>query len=141
MRDRVERRGLSMREDAIRIARKRKEGYLGARVSKELREWVIQRANDMGVPVSILIRDILEDAFRNRDKDRKNPDAGNISPGAGSIANRFSSVLGWEDIRLNKTVDCSNCGRRLEPKVYVTLGLAGQGEEPIIICDKCRDLL
>ena len=65
MRERGINRAQTMRDQALSVAMKRKEEFLGARVPKELRDKVTARANEQGIPVSILIRNILEDAFKN----------------------------------------------------------------------------
>ncbi|HKI81175.1 MAG TPA: hypothetical protein VKA04_05970, partial [Pseudodesulfovibrio sp.] len=62
MRDKAARRGKTYRDKATSNAMQRKEEYLGARVPKELRDQVVQRASELGMPVSILIREILEEA-------------------------------------------------------------------------------
>ena len=125
--------GKLMRDRAVSIAMKRKEEYLGARVPKELRDRVIHRAKELGIPVSILIRNILEDAFRNEP-----PELQAIAATRhGKVGDRFSSVLGWESIKLNRPIDCSGCGVPLTPGDDVTLGL-GAGE-PVVLCDICKD--
>jgi len=58
-------RAQSMRDNALSVAMKRKEEFLGARVPKELRDKVTARASEQGIPVSILIRNILEEAFKS----------------------------------------------------------------------------
>src|SRR3990172_12224513 len=52
-----------MRERAVAQAMKRKEEYLGARVPRELKDRVLERAQELGIPASILIRQVLEEAF------------------------------------------------------------------------------
>ena len=123
--------GKLMRDRAVSIAMKRKEEYLGARVPKELRDRVIRRAKELGIPVSILLRNILEDAFKHEPVE--------VRPAAplSGVASRFSSVLGWESIKLNRPIDCSGCGVPLTPGDDVTLGL-GAGE-PVVLCDACKD--
>ena len=121
-----------MRDRAVSIAMKRKEEYLGARVPKELRDRVIHRAKELGIPVSILIRNILEDAFKHEPVEFQAPATAHKEVGS-----RFSSVLGWESIKLNRPIDCSGCGVPLTPGDDVTLGL-GAGE-PVVLCDACKD--
>lgn len=121
------------RDKAVAMAMKRKEEYLGARVPKELRDQVIQKANDMGVPVSILIRRILEDAFK---------DVGGVLKSSTAFDSAlpkvipFESVLGWDRIVLNKSVPCTNCGVQLAAGVEVTLGLGAP--VPVVLCDRCK---
>lgn len=127
----MEREGKARRDKAVSMAMKRKEEYLGARVPKELRDHVIRRAKEMGIPVSILIRNILEESF----KDSVQMSA----PGAENQSNKdkFSTVLGWEKIELNKDVLCYGCNSNLSlgKKVYLGLGAA----EPVVLCNTCKD--
>lgn len=125
--------GKARRDKAVSMAMKRKEEYLGARVPKELRDRVIQCAKEMGIPVSILIRNTLEDAFGDEASGRGR---GVLSSGKSSAADKFSSVLGWEKIRLNKTVSCSGCGATLQQGTEAYLGLGAS--EPVVICDACN---
>lgn len=131
----------AMRDKAMSVAMKRKEEFLGARVPKVLRDRVIQRASDLGVPVSILIRTILEEAFAGEQAaGRRVAVQGSHAPiSPASLPIRFPSVLGWEEIKLNRQMDCSGCGRRLAPGMLVTLGLGLSGESHVILCDQCKD--
>ena len=145
MRDLGRTQAQAQRNKARATAMKRKEEYLGARVPRELRGKVIARANELGIPVSILIRNILEEAFP--------PGADNIAgvaeTGAGAATTasgnesrtpvtEFPNVIGWEQITLNRPMTCTACGRRIEPGVRVTLGLTSPGEEHVIICGTCK---
>jgi predicted RNA-binding Zn-ribbon protein involved in translation (DUF1610 family)/predicted DNA binding CopG/RHH family protein len=143
IREKVLRHALGARDQAVSEAMKRKEEYLGARVPKELREKVIQRAKDMGIPVSILIRNVLEEAFGG------GAQAGGRRAGVSGLqsyqepakttgVDRFPSVLGWEEISLNKTLDCSSCGKSMMAGSKATLGFAAPGENHVILCHACR---
>ena len=140
------RQGASMRSKALNAAMKRKEEYLGARVPKELKEKVITRAAELGIPVSILIRKLLEGAFSENELDGKSLDskkrADHPQDAVGQIAaRRYPTVLGWENIRLNRQTMCAGCGKKIGPGACVTLGLSVQGEEHIILCDICSESL
>jgi hypothetical protein len=140
------RQGVSMRSKALSAAMKRKEEYLGARVPKELKEKVIERAAGLGIPVSILIRKVLEGAFSESALDEKSLDIStHVDPSqessGGIAANKFPTVLGWENIRLNRETMCAGCGKKIERGTCVTLGLSVQGEEHIILCDICSESL
>lgn len=130
---------LARRDKAVTMAMKRKEEYLGARVPKELRDRVICRAAEMGVPVSILIRKTLEDAFGvggSGDVVDETSDVGDVN---GAPVGRFDSVLGWERIVLNRAVPCSVCGVQLAAGKNVTLGLGAA--QPVILCDRCKSAI
>lgn len=132
---------ISAKSKAMAIAMKRKEEYLGARVPKELKERVIECASALGIPVSILIRNTLEEAFGAKGSKvgaaRATKDVTNRQSDAGT--NRFPTVLGWEDIRLNRLAVCSCCKKDIEPGSHATLGIAADGEERIILCDICKE--
>ena len=140
------RQGESMRAKALTVAMKRKEEYLGARVPKELKDKVIKRAAGLGIPVSILIRKVLEGAFCEGDSEMISMQLNNhaeIPQGRlGKIAaNKYPTVLGWERIRLNRRTACDACGKDIESGVYATLGLSVQGDEHVILCDICSETL
>lgn len=123
----------SARQRAISVAMKRKEEYLGARVPKELRDRVLRRAKEQGIPVSILIRNILMDAFPEESR------AGASMAGAveeKAVANtKYHDVLGWESIRLNRGINCSGCNAPMAAGESATLGVGGR--EPVLLCAIC----
>jgi len=141
------RHAAGMRAKALATAMERKEEYLGARVPKELKEKVIKHAADLGIPVSILIRKVLEGVFSEGDsEDMSSLSVNNLSeiPQArhGNIAaNKYPKVLGWERIRLNRRTACDGCGNNVESGVYATLGLSLQGDDHVILCDICSESL
>ena len=136
-------RAQAMRDKALSVAMKRKEEFLGVRVPKDLRDKVTDRANDLGIPVSILIRNILEEAFKGREPVAYS--SPNNEPQAVRPTEHFPSVLGWEILRLNKQVDCSSCGKQLLPGESVMLGLASGLVQPetthIILCNQCQGFM
>lgn len=129
---------MARRDKAVAMAMKRKEEYLGARVPKELRDRVIQRAGEMGIPVSILMRNILEEAFKGGASESwKEPLVASVA--RKSPSERFDEVLGWERIVLNKSVSCTNCGVQLAAGKEVTLGVGAA--QPVILCDACKSAI
>ena len=130
-----------MRDKARASAMKRKEEYLGARVPKELRAKVIAKASELGIPVSILIRNILEQAFSGEGGYIKPATAQAetaAAPGGQKMTQTFPAVIGWEQITLNRDMQCSSCGVTLSTGSVVTLGLAAPGEDHVILCGKCN---
>lgn len=128
-----------MRERARDRALERKAEYLGARVPKELRDRVIARAAQLGIPVSILIRNTLEEAF-GRDRSAA-PDAavrGAEAERRGADGTGFPGVIGWKQIVLNRTMGCASCGRDIEAGASATLGIALAGEDHVILCARCK---
>lgn len=138
MRNLGRKRAKDMRDRARETALKRKEEYLGARVPKELREKVIARAEELGIPVSILIRNVLEQAF-DAERPARAARAQHATDGRRNAAGAFPGVIGWEQIVLNRAMQCASCGRDIEPGATVTLGLAAPGEDHVILCGKCKE--
>lgn len=134
----------AMRERAMESARKRKEEFLGARVPKALRDKVIARAEAQGIPVSILIRQILEQAFQAEAAPAGVVQAASSPPASPVLSEtdqghqRFSDVLGWEQIRLNRSASCSACGLALQPGNTATVGLSATGGAPVVLCTNCK---
>ena len=131
--------GSAMREKAVSLAMKRKEEYLGARVPKELRDQVTAKAKDLGIPVSILIRNILEESFNGAGVSPEITSPPSFSESANTDVKEdvLNSVLGWKRITLNKEAVCACCGVTLEPGREVAFGLGGV--KPIVLCDPCKD--
>lgn len=129
------------REKARASAMKRKEEYLGARVPGELRAKVIARANDLGIPVSILIRNILEEAFPTL-AEEKIEKAPIVQTQATETTEtpivEYPNVIGWEQITLNRPMVCTSCAQLIKSGVHVTLGLTSPGDEHVILCNKCK---
>lgn len=116
------------RAKALRAALQRKEEFLGARVPKELRERIMARAREMNVPISILIRDILEKAMGDTA----------TAPSAASCP-AYEHVIGWEAIRVHRQTTCSACRKVLSAGMAATLGITATREAPLILCNACKD--
>lgn len=129
------------RDKAVNVAMKRKEEFLGARVPKELRDRVITKANELNIPVSILIRQILEEAFSDKGLDVvKAAVANNTMEGLApnpSYALKYPDVVGWEKISLNKMMTCTLCSHALSPGIGVYYGVGGHVGSQVILCQTC----
>lgn len=125
----------TQRDKAIKIAMKRKEEFLGARVPKELRNRVIERANELGIPVSILIRNILEDAFSG-DKAPQSSQTGSSAENK-----KYTELLGWEQITLNKSIVCHHCGSDMNQGDNAHFGIGDPKGRQIVICEQCSKAL
>ena len=138
MRNLSRKHAVEMRNHAHSAVLKRKEEYLGARVPKALREKVIARANRLGIPVSNLIRNVLEEAFADVPSPVGSTRATETTQQT-NAAERFPRVIGWERITLNRPMQCSGCGRPLNGGEAVTLGLAARGDDHVILCPICQE--
>ena len=128
-----------MSDQGRAVAMKRKEEYLGARVPKDLRKKVIAKADTLGIPVSILIRNILEEAF----KDQPGRESGSGRATAASTATKrtvkFPDVIAWEEITLNRDIPCSECSRVLMAGSIAAWGLGLPRGNQVVLCEKCRE--
>lgn len=144
MREFAAKRGQEMRERAMEAAKKRKEEFIGARVPKALRDKVIQQAKAQGVSVSILVRQILEQAFNdeqtNHSSSISNPPQATIQKDDKVLLKqKFSNVLGWESITLNTQVSCACCDKELNEGDTATVGLTMNGSSPVVLCNRCKE--
>ncbi len=142
MRDFAARRGQAMREQAMAMAKKRKEEFIGARVPKELRDKVIKQADEEGVSVSIWVRRILEQAFSETPSLSTTMDTQERDNKANEkvlLKQKFANVLGWESIVLNTAVSCAHCDVSLKEGESVAVGLVMTGGRPVVLCNDCKE--
>jgi len=131
-------RATTMRQQAMATAAKRKQEYLGARVPKQLREKIILKAESLGIPVSILIRNILTDYVDNQIVDSI-AESGAVSESDTAVKRSFDDVIGWDQLTLNKEVVCENCSQMLSKGAEVVYGIV-PGKSHVIICKKCKPI-
>lgn len=123
-----------MRDRALAVAMRRKEEYLGARVPKELKDRVMARATELGMPISILIRRVLEEAFGD---DAARAAVATPAPAA-HAAPDYSHVIAWKPIELNQERACDSCGKPMRAGQPAAIGFTQDGPF-IIVCTACRD--
>jgi len=116
----------------------RKDHVLQARVPPYLYHNLVAQARRLRVPVSNLIRNILEDSTRM---------VGNIVDGGIEIAEaisggmgeeELSSVLGWQPMIANRRLACSRCGSRIEKGGGAFLSVGSPGSRAYVICEDCK---
>lgn len=116
----------------------RKDRVLQTRVPPSLYAKLLAQALRLRVPVSNLVRNILEDSTRMVE----NIVDGGIeiaeAIGGGMDENDLSSVLGWQPMTANRRLACSHCGRAI-PKggdAWVSVGVPGG--RTFVICEGCK---
>lgn len=124
-------RAQSMRDKAVLAAMKRKEEYLGARVPRELKEQVIARAAELDIPVSILIRRVLEDAFSA-------PGLGERKTAEPTAADAYGHVIGWKSVEMNRDHRCQGCGREILAGETAAFGITAENDNLVILCQACK---
>jgi len=134
------RRATSMRNQARSMAEKRKQEYLGARVPKGLREKILMRADILGIPVSILIRNILTDYIECLGDEGSAIKRATLVDGSDVSKRRhFDEVVGWEKLTLNKEMVCESCAKQLNKGDKVVFGMV-PGARHVILCEQCQSL-
>ena len=129
------------RNKALSVAAKRKEEFLGARVPKVLKERVMARADELGIPVSLLIRKVLEEVFADVGQAPLAEMADQLkSHRNGGAETGFSAVLGWKSLELNRIHACDCCGKSLAAGTEAVMGVTPDNGM-MIICGACKEQL
>jgi hypothetical protein len=126
------------RREELRPDRERKDRVLQARVSQSLYKDLVEQARRLRVPVSNLVRNILEDSTRMVE---------NIVDSSLEIADvlrgktteeDLSSVLGWQPMIVHRKLSCSHCGTSLQKggQAFMSVGLPGG--RTVVICEGCK---
>jgi len=145
-RDRAYKHGAKMRDKAMAIAMKRKEEYLGARVPKALKDRVIKKAEEMNIPVSLLIRRVLEEAFSDGSEKQnewsflKSRQEAPVEE-AEVQADKFDDVIGWKNMEVNQDRSCERCREPLPKGTVAELGFSSTGTGYVIVCHQCKTQL
>jgi len=144
--------------------RQRKERVLHTRISERLDETLRRAADELRVPVSNLVRNVLEDAFVVVETVAENvgelvddviEEAGRVRGEFQRRARRhghyrrshrapvrevrpeFSEVMGWQPLILNAEQHCADCGRELRRGERGYLGMRAEGQSRTYLCRSC----
>ena len=139
-RERAMSQGEKMRQKAMAAAMKRKEEYLGARVPKELKERVIEQAEQMNIPVSLLIRRVLEDAFSSDSSKQQDWSGIKTQPvkKESNKTDRFADIIGWKSMEVNQDRSCERCREPLPKGSEAMLGFSSTDSGYVIVCRQCK---
>jgi hypothetical protein len=125
-------------KEAGRREPERKDRVLQTRVAPSLHAKLLAQARRLRVPVSNLVRNILEDSTRMVE---------NIVDGGLEIAEAIgggmdekdlSSVLGWQPMSANRRVVCSRCGRPIPKGGDAWVSVGAPGGRAFVICEGCK---
>ncbi len=115
-----------------------KDKVLQTRVPKSLYNDLAAQARRLRVPVSNLVRNILEDSLRMVE---------NIVDGSLDIVEALGSkadeqelaaVIGWQPMTPNRQLPCSRCGRSLEKDSDAFVSVGAPGQKTFVICGECK---
>jgi len=116
----------------------RKDRVLQARVSQSLYKDLVDQARKLRVPVSNLVRNILEDSTRMVE---------NIVDSSLEIADvlsgktteeDLSSVLGWQPMTANRELVCSKCREQILKDNQAFMSVGAPDGRTFVICEGCK---
>ena len=122
----------------VALQSERKDHVRQARVSPSLYNQLLAQARRLRVPVSNLVRNILEDSTRMVE---------NIVDGGIEIAEAIgrgvdeqdlTSVLGWQPMIANRRLTCSRCGRAIQKGGEAFMSVGAPGGRTFVICGECK---
>ena len=123
---------------AERAADERKDHVLQTRVPESLYADLVSQARRLRVPVSNLVRNILEDSLRIVET---------IVDGGLDIAEALSTkasekdlaaAVGWQPMTASRRIPCARCGESIEKgdQAYTSVGVPGG--KTFAICGECQ---
>ena len=123
--------------------KEKKEKVLHTRVSESLEDELKQRASDLGVSVSNLVRNVLQNAFEmvedivsDSTRVAKAAKGGISSNGVGAIAD--VSPVGWQEVLLNLNAVCNECNSILARGTKGGVAIYQSGKGPsVFLCTAC----
>ena len=123
--------------------RHRQERWLHARISEDLEGALKREARRQRLPVSLLVRNVLEGALdlvediveTGLDVARRSQD---LAHGAARTRSRAGEdVYGWQALILNRAASCARCDAVLEAGETAHRGLSDRAGPPVFLCDGC----
>ena len=140
--------------------RARKERVLHTRISDQLAEDIRRMADDLRVPVSNLVRNVLEETFsvveavsdnvgdfvdevieeaeQARERIRRRRPAPQ-SEAAPSERRAYPDVIGWQPLIFNQARSCSDCAGPIGVGERGFAGLTASGLSPAALCGDCME--
>ena len=116
----------------------RKDRVLQARVSPSLYNNLVAQARRLRVPVSNLVRNILEDSTRMVENIVDSGIEIAEAIGKGMDDEDLSSVLGWQPMIANKRLACSHCGHPMQKGSGAFMSVGTAGSRTFVICEDCK---
>jgi hypothetical protein len=107
------------------VGTERKERVLHARIPVALEDQIKRLAEALRVPVSNLVRNMLEDAIE-------------VTRRVSGITPAPSTIYGWQELVLNLDVSCDRCGKALAAGDRAFVGMSTHARDPKhFICSAC----
>jgi hypothetical protein len=133
--------------DSERPRRERKQRVLHTRISQQLAEDIGRMAEDLRVPVSNLVRNVLEEVFSVVETvtDNVGELIEDVMDEAGRVRRRAQpeprqdppDVLGWQPLILARASRCTDCAAPLARGDRAYVGVTGSGASSHTLCADC----
>ena len=119
----------------------RQARWLHTRISETLEDALKREARRRRLPVSLLVRNVLEGAL-DLVEDIVETSLGVARPPArrrrrGLECDGVDDIYGWQELILNRAASCARCDLELIAGVQVYRGLRDQGGPPVFLCVAC----
>ena len=155
--------------EGLREERDRKERVLHTRISDKLADNILRAAEDLRVPVSNLVRNVLEDTFsvveqvtgnvselidnvldeadRAGEKIQRQIQRGKrvvrdikeSGAAAKPPSDSPADIIGWQTLRLNNPQKCSSCETQLARGAEAVVGMTTSGLSRTFLCTSCLE--
>jgi hypothetical protein len=133
--------------DSERPRRERKQRVLHTRISQQLAEDIGRMAEDLRVPVSNLVRNVLEEVFSvvERVTDNVGELIEDVMDEAGHARRRAApaprqeppEVVGWQPLILARAGSCADCAAPLARGEQAYVGVTHSGSSSHTLCADC----
>jgi len=127
--------------------RERKERVLHTRISRQLADDIGRMAEDLRVPVSNLVRNVLEEVFTVVESvtDNVGELIEDVMDEAGRVRRRAAAtpredppdVLGWQSLILARAGSCTDCAAPLARGERAYIGITASGASSHTLCADC----
>jgi hypothetical protein len=112
------------------VRRHRQERWLHTRISETLEDALKREARRRRLPVSLLVRNVLEGALDLVEDIVET----SLHVGRGS---REGDIYGWQELILNRAADCARCDAALDAGDGAYRGLRDRTGPPVFLCADC----
>jgi hypothetical protein len=139
------------KDDDDEDERERQERVIHTRVSERLEAELKDRAASLGVSVSNLVRNVLDNAFdlvegivADSAKVASSASSGwrAVKGGGGAAGARaapFGDVIGWQELVMNLNAVCSKCNAILQRGSSAAIAIVHGGGDRPIVCLRCLE--
>jgi hypothetical protein len=119
----------------VRHHRHRQERWLHARISENLEGALKREARRRRLPVSLLVRNVLESTLELVE-DIVESSLHGAQPRAPRVDD-LADVYGWQELILNRAASCARCDTTLPAGIGAHRGLRDREGPPAFLCAAC----